>query len=231
MLGVLAGLILTGPGHTIQTRVTLPSSYNYNLYLPDDYATETDKTFPLLMFLHGSGEAGDDFDKVNIHGPPMEVEKKHRKFPFILVSPQFAEGNGWDSGRLATFLNAMEATYRVDKTREYVTGLSVGGDESYELAVKYPDRFAAVAPICGGYSSSVETISALSKTPLYVVHGDRDPIRSFDDDQALCTAVKVAGGDVVFVKVHRARHDVWDRAYGGKELYDWLLKHQRMPSK
>src|SRR5262245_60183544 len=120
---------------------------NYLLFLPAGYE-KSDKPFPLILFLHGAGETGNDLAKVKKHGPPKVVEKK-KDFPFIVVSPQ-APQRGWRTDQLLALLDEVEGQYRVDKDRVYLTGLSMGGYGTWRLAAAAPERFAALAPICGG---------------------------------------------------------------------------------
>ncbi len=125
-----------------------PEKYEYLLYLPEGYA-EQEASWPLLLFLHGAGERGDSLALVNVHGPPKLIEQG-QGFPFIVVSPQCPEDQRWSVKTLDKLLNDIVAQYRVDEDRIYVTGLSMGGFGTWNLAARFPHRFAAIAPICGG---------------------------------------------------------------------------------
>ncbi len=125
-----------------------PEKYEYLLYLPEGYA-EQEASWPLLLFLHGAGERGDSLDLVNVHGPPKLIEQG-QGFPFIVVSPQCPVEQRWSVKTLDKLLNDIAAQYRVDEDRIYVTGLSMGGFGTWNLAARFPHRFAAIAPICGG---------------------------------------------------------------------------------
>ena len=117
--------------------------------MPRDYNKKKDAKWPVLLFLHGAGERGDDLNRVKVHGPPKLVENG-RSLPFIIVSPQCPKGKVWDADVLTTLLDHVCDTYRVDKARQYLTGLSMGGYGTWGLGIKECDRFAAIAPICGG---------------------------------------------------------------------------------
>ncbi|HEX5444020.1 MAG TPA: prolyl oligopeptidase family serine peptidase, partial [Pirellulales bacterium] len=187
---------------------------------------EGDKKWPLILFLHGSGESGDDLNKVKIHGPPKIVETKH-DFPFIVVSPQSSR-RGWNVDALKGLLDEVLADYRVDRNRVYLTGLSMGGFGTWSLAAAYPDTFAAIAPICGGGNPS--EAKRLKDLPIWVFHGAKDPAVPLQRSQDMVDALKAAGADeknLKFTVYPDAGHDSWTETYNNPELYKWLLSHQR----
>jgi predicted peptidase len=114
----------------------------YLLFLPQGYA-ESNRSWPLMMFLHGAQESGTDLAKLKKNGPPKHVET-HPGFPFILVSPQYNSGNDWDKRTLLALLDDVIGKYRVDRRRVYLTGLSMGGSATWSLAAAHPERFAVV---------------------------------------------------------------------------------------
>ena len=142
-----------------EKEITVKAKLKYLLFLPAGYEP-SGKAWPLLLFLHGAGESGDDLAKVKLHGPPKLIENKTRDFPCIVVSPQ-SPGRGWNADILAGLLDDLAAKYRVDKDRVYLTGLSMGGFGSWSLAAAYPDRFAAIAPICGGGAGNCRSFSRI----------------------------------------------------------------------
>src|SRR5882757_4227994 len=133
---------------TFHFKKTQQLNVGYLLYLPKNYGAP-DKKWPLLLFLHGSGERGTDIWKVAAHGPPRNVTNQ-TDFPFIVVSPQCPEGQVWSNDPLLGLLDDITARYAVDTTRVYLTGLSMGGYGAWSLGTTHPERFAALAPICGG---------------------------------------------------------------------------------
>ncbi|MFI5386858.1 MAG: prolyl oligopeptidase family serine peptidase [Fimbriimonadales bacterium] len=208
-----------------QRRITKTVSGNYLLYVPDTYKPGGRDRYPLMLFLHGIGERGADLGKLKVHGPFKEIAKG-RKFPFIIVAPQMplTETN-WDVDRLTALLDDIESKYRVDKAREYVTGISMGGFGTWALAAATPSRFAAAVPICGG--GNFLTVMALKSLPIWAIHGDHDPAVPIALDRSMVDTVKRAGGDITFTVIKGGLHDVWTPYYSGTELYDWLLRHRR----
>ncbi len=200
--------------------VTKNVSANYLLYLPNGYNQE--KKFPLVLFLHGIGERGDDLQKVKTHGPPKLVEKG-KEFPFILVSPQCPDDSWWSNDVLDGLLKEVCDKYNVDENRIYVTGLSMGGYGTWSLAIEYPNRFAAIAPVCGG--GNVRTVCRIKDTPVWVFHGAKDNVVPISESKKLVSELKKCGGDVKFTIYPEANHDAWTETYNNPELYDWLLSH------
>lgn len=192
----------------------------YLLYLPDGYS-KSDKTWPLVLFLHGAGERGSDLNYVKRHGPPKLIEQG-KSFPFVLVSPQCPEDSIWYTDVLGAMLDEIEENYHIDKDREYVTGLSMGGFGTWKMAEEYPNRFAAIAPICGW--SSLDTVCNLKHIPIWVFHGKKDKVVPFDRSEVLVNALKKCGGNVQFTVYPNAAHDSWTETYNNPELYDWMLK-------
>ena len=196
----------------------------YLLSLPQGYEADTTKRWPLMLFLHGSGERGDDLSKVKVHGPPKLVAEG-RQFPFIIVSPQCPNGQWWFPQQLGELLDSISAQYRVDADRIYVTGLSMGGRGTWDLAMEYPDRFAAIAPIAGwGDEYDVERVTHL---PVWAFHGDKDAAVPMELGQRTVEALKKAGGDVQFTIYPNVEHDSWTATYENQDLYDWFLQHRR----
>jgi predicted peptidase len=194
---------------------------NYLIYLPEGYQ-DSSKLWPLVLFLHGAGERGNDLEIVKRNGPPKLVEEG-KKFPFILVCPQCPERTDWDNKLLITLLDYLESNYNVDGDREYLTGLSMGGHATWSLAIQYPERFAAIIPVCGrGYSQDVYV---LKNVPVWVFHGAKDDIVPVTDGQKMVEALKAAGGNVKFTIYPEAGHDAWTETYNNPEVYEWLLSH------
>ena len=204
-------------------KVLKPVSLKYLTYLPEDY-NESRKRFPLLLFLHGSGERGADLEKVLVHGP-LKLAAAGQKFPFIIVAPQCPANRSWDADELVGLLNDLEKKFRVDRSREYVSGLSMGGYGTWALLAAQPKRFAAAIPICGG--GDPNKAAQFANVPLWVVHGDQDQAVPFQQSVNMVTALEAAGGTPIFTKVIGGGHDVWTDFYSNKDVYEWLLKHKR----
>lgn len=209
-------------GKHFEKEITVTVKLNYLLFLPEGYDKD-DKKWPLILFLHGSGESGKELDKVKIHGPPKIVENKS-DFPFIVVSPQ-SRRRGWNPDALKALLDEIVADYRVDRDRIYLTGLSMGGYGTWNLAAVYPDYFAAIAPICGG--GDPDDAESLKKLPIWVFHGAKDEAVPLKRSQEMVDALKKVGADVKFTVYSEAGHDSWTETYNNLELYQWFLSHKR----
>lgn len=193
------------------------------LYLPPGYGEDGGgKRWPLVLFLHGSGESGHDLERVKKHGPPKLVGEG-RQFPFILVSPQ--TDHGWKADELGSLLDSIEARYAVDRSREYVTGLSMGGFGTWNLLAAFPNRFAGAVMICGG--GNPEAAERIKDTPLWVVHGERDTVVPIARSQACVEAIERLGAKVRFTRYPDATHDSWTQTYSNPRVYRWLLEQRR----
>jgi len=198
-------------------------SGQYLIYLPKDYAANKER-YPLILFLHGSGERGENIDLVAVHGPPKLAKEKD--FPFIIVSPQCPPDEAWSPRVLNGLLDEISAKYRVDAERVYVTGLSLGGMATWALAINNPHRFAAIAPICGFGDS--KRVARIGKLPVWVFHGAKDKAVPIARMEATVKALKDAGGDVNVTVYPDLEHDSWTTTYNNPELYEWFLKHRRI---
>ena len=202
---------------------------DYLLYLPDEYP-ESNRDWPLILFLHGAGERGNDLEKLKVHGPPKLIAGQNKEFPFVIVSPQCPAGDWWSSdiqiAGLDALLSELMSRYRIDRDRVYVTGLSMGGFGTWRLAVEYPDRFAAIAPICG--KGNPQKAARISQLPIWVFHGAKDNVVPIKHSEEMVDALKKSGSDVKFTVYPDAGHDSWTTTYNNPELYDWFLKHERV---
>jgi predicted peptidase len=209
-------------------KVSAAAEMSYLLYLPEAYGKDAGpaaKKWPLVLFLHGAGERGNDIEKVKIHGPPKLVEQG-KTFPFILVSPQCSAKGWWPKETLEALLDEVTAKYDVDKDRVYVTGLSMGGFATWTLGCDQPDRFAALVPICGG--GDPKLADKLKDIPIRVYHGGKDGTVPPKKSQEMVDAIKAAGGTKVELIVDPdAGHDSWTNAYDDPGLYKWLLEQKR----
>jgi predicted peptidase len=206
--------------------ITKTLSCNYLLYLPVGYG-EKQQRWPMILFLHGAGERGDDLELVKKHGLPKIVEQK-KDFPFIVVSPQCPEGDWWTEKveLLINLLDDIVAQYDVDEGRIYLTGLSMGGYGTWALASTYPGRFAAIAPICGGGKRFMAL--RLKDVPIWAFHGAKDKVVPLEESEEMVNAVKARGGDAKLTVYPDAGHDSWTATYDNQQLYDWFLSHRKM---
>ena len=206
----------------LQEKTSYNKEIKYLLYKPKNYS-ET-KPNPLMIFLHGAGERGDDLELVKIHGPPKLIEAGV-ELPFIVASPQLALGEWWSPGAVIWLLEDVSKRLNVDLDRVYLTGLSMGGYGTWETASKYPDRFAAIMPICGrGDSSMAERIKNLS---VWVFHGAQDPVVPIKYSDDMFKALEPYG-NIKYTVYPDAEHDSWTETYENMAVYDWLLSHRRV---
>jgi predicted esterase len=208
----------------LKAQLGLPNTYPYLVALPDGYDAEAGKPWPLILFLHGSGERGDSLADVNANGLPKLIAQG-RKFPAIVVSPQCPDNNWWQTPDLSQLLDDVCAKYRVDPDRIYVTGLSMGGFGAWALALAEPDRFAAIAPICGG--GDPLDAARLKNLPIWAFHGGKDDTVPNQLSIAMVKAVRAAGGHAHLTIFPNDGHDSWDDAYNTEALYTWLLAQKR----
>lgn len=205
--------------------ITKDLNCKYLLFLPEGLSKKK-QGWPLILFLHGAGERGDDLNQVRKHGPPKIVEKQ-KDFPFIVVSPQCPKDDWW-TDKVEVLINLLDdivARYNVDTERIYLTGLSMGGYGSWALASDYPERFAAVAPICGGGNRIMAF--RLKDVPVWAFHGAKDSVVPLQQSKEMVAAIKARGGNAKLTVYPDAGHDSWTEAYNNKELYDWFLGHRK----
>ncbi|MEY4198632.1 MAG: hypothetical protein RLZZ265_372 [Verrucomicrobiota bacterium] len=237
-----------------RTQLTKQVDLGYLLYLPPGYDAKATKRWPLILFLHGAGERGTNLAIVSAHGPPKLVKKsppapkneseaarKDReaatqllKEKFIIVSPQCPTGQRWENEHIIALLDGVLASHKVDSARVYLTGLSMGGYGSWALLARFPERFAAVAPICGGGEridillAARERAAALKSLPVWAFHGGKDPVVPLVESERMVEALKKAGvKDVQLTVYPEAQHDSWTATYNNPKLYEWLLAHER----
>jgi predicted peptidase len=199
------------------------TTLNYLLWLPSSYKTDKNTRYPLMIFLHGSGERGDSLDLVRKNGPPSFVDARP-DFPFILVSPQCPSDTWWITEDLQQMFQQLIQKYRIDTTRVYLTGLSMGGFGTWDWACKYPGQFAAIAPVCGG--GDVLFAEELKNIPVWAFHGEADPVVPVNRTIQMVEAVNAAGGNARMSIYPGVGHDSWVNAYNDSELYTWLLSHR-----
>lgn len=212
--------------HVRDGEPTPADALRYLVHLPEDYDADREKLWPLVLFLHGAGERGSDIDLAAVHGPPMLADTG-REFPFVLVTPQCAESSQWvaEVSTLSALLDEVVAAHRIDPARISVTGLSMGGFGTWSLAVRYPERFAAIAPICGGLW--MQSAAPVRSLPVWAFHGDADDVVPISATEQIVTELRSLGADVRFTRYAGVGHDSWTETYANPKFYDWLFSHRR----
>ncbi|QCW99628.1 alpha/beta hydrolase [Aggregatimonas sangjinii] len=199
---------------------------SYYLYYPKGYETNEAEKFPLLLFLHGGGESGDTLTAIKKNGPPKLIVSG-KEFPFLILAPQNPNKNKWWNTRaVSQLLDSIVANNRVDEKRIYLTGLSRGGGAAWEMAVQYPEKFAAMAVVCGmtpvPYASWINR-----KMPIWVFHGEEDESIPISESETMVERLLAMGYDVRFTRYPGVGHDSWVKAYNTDELYDWFMAQER----
>lgn len=195
----------------------------YLLYLPKDY--DKQESWPLMLFLHGAGERGDDLELVKTHGPPKLIAQG-KDFPFIVVSPQCRKDVWWEPIELTALLDQISQTHKVDQDRICVTGLSMGGFGTWRLAAYTPHRFSAIAPICGG--GEPYWARRFVHLPVWAFHGAKDKGVLLERSQEMVDELEKKGGKPKLTVYPEAGHDSWTETYNNPELYEWLLSKKRI---
>lgn len=227
--GLLMLQACAGQSHLVQDELETVTKEHlkYYLYYPEDYFESTNKEFGLLLFLHGGGESGRDVEEIKDTGPPkMLVEGK--QFPFLILAQQNPhEKKWWNTDAVVQLLDSVVQTNRVDMNRIYLTGLSRGGSASWELATQYPEKFAAMAVVCGmaplPYAHWID-----KEMSIWVFHGDKDDVINVDESDKMVDKLREMGYDVRYTRYKGVGHNAWDRAYTTDSLYTWLASKKRI---
>jgi predicted peptidase len=217
----------------LKTQRNLHIDLQYLLFLPSDFGKDKTKRWPLILFLHGAGERGTNLAKVKVHGPPKIVAKQP-DFPFIVASPQCPDGQIWSNESLLALLEEVSREYAVDPSRVYLTGLSMGGYGTWSLGLTHPEKFAAIAPICGGGNlislllAEGAKAQALKTLGVWAFHGAKDPVVPLSESERMVALLKKRGvTDVQLTVYPEAQHDSWTETYDNPKLYEWFLQHHR----
>lgn len=206
------------------------ASRKYVLFIPPNL--KADARPPVLMFLHGSGERGDNgLDQIMVGLGPA-LWKMKAKFPFITIFPQCHRDGNWlvdgaDAQAALGILAAVEQEFQTDPDRVYLTGLSMGGSGSWSIAAKHPDRFAAIVPMCGRGDLAEARKLADARLPIWNFCGDQDRAATVEFSREMQKALLAAGAKSQYTEYPGVGHNCWDNAYGTAELYPWLLEQSR----
>jgi len=221
------------PSASFQWKTESRGELKYLIQFPAGYEASKDQRWPLMLFLHGAGERGSDVQRAGIHGPLKEV-RQGTNFPFIIVAPVCPSGERWQTKPLVQLLDKLESDLRVDTNRVYLTGLSMGGYGTWALGLAAPERFAAIAPICGG-ANLIDVVlgtrdreQALKTLPIWVFHGAKDQVVPVDESQRAVNLLRKNGVKEVKLTIYpEAQHDSWTETYDNPKFYEWLLAQHR----
>lgn len=198
--------------------------YAYHVYQPESYPNKSEERWPLILFLHGAGERGNNLEKVKTQGLPKYL-KDRKDFPFVVAYPQCPSYTYWDIPSLNKWLDEVLTKVRVDESRIYLTGISMGGYGTWHWAAHHPEKFAAIMPVCGG--GDVSKANRLANMPIWAFHGAKDDIVPLSETLEIAEAVKAAGGKVELTIYPDLYHDSWTITYDNAKIYDWLLTHKK----
>ena len=199
---------------------------SYYLYYPENYEVTDKNGYGILVFLHGGGESGGQLNQIKKNGPPkLLVEGK--EFPFLILAPQNPHIRQWWNVRAVNQLvDTIVANNNVDSQRIYLTGLSRGGSAAWDLAVQYPNKWAALAVVCG--MAPVPYADWIAKDlPVWVFHGAEDAVIPVDESDKMVKRLKEMNYEVRYTRYDGIGHNSWDRAYTTEELYEWLVVQRK----
>jgi acetyl esterase/lipase len=214
------------PGFHLRTVKTPSGERKYTVFVPTGY--DGSKAVPAVLFLHGSGERGDDGIKGGQIGLGAAIQAHPDRFPAIVVLPQAARTWTADSDDAKAALAALDdvlANYKVDRRRIALTGLSMGGSGTWSVASANPDRFSAIVPICG--RGKPESVAVLKALPTWIVVGDDDRQETVQNARSMAQALRDAGSTPRQTEYRAVGHNSWDRAYNDPILIDWMISQSR----
>jgi predicted peptidase len=226
------------------------ASHRYQVFVPAKYTRS--RRWPVILFLHGSGERGNDGRLPTTIGLGPALRQYSERYPAIVVFPQAPPDDRWPGApaRMAmAMLEKTEREFRVDADRVYLVGLSMGGNGAWYLAYRFPERFAAMVAICGwfvpraaqptsepvvperdGDPDSALT-ARLERLPIWILHGDSDPVIPPEDSRRIAARLQSLDASVRFTEFEHTGHDAWDPAFADPELPAWLLSQRRPRSR
>lgn len=209
--------------NSFTTEIKRTVSYNYFLNIPENKSKEK---LPLIVFLHGSGERGDNLELVKVNGPYNYMIKNNIKAGYL--APQCPENMLWDEDALMKMIDEVVKKNNFDETKIYITGLSMGGWGVWNLISKYPDYFAAAIPVCGIVDRiPMMEFDKMKNLPIYIFHGALDDVVPFEYSLDVYKKLHEVNPKVFLEIISYANHNSWDYAYNRKETYDWLFKQKK----
>ena len=214
-------------------RVTVVNSARLPYLAITPAAFKTQSRWPLIVFLHGGDQSGNDLELLKLNGPP-KYALTNPGFPFVVVAPQLPAGKIWNGDVVAGLTKQVVARFRIDPSRVYLTGLSTGGYGVWDTAMKHPERFAAVVPVSGGGDIVIPLhaqgaqLDALRSLSVWAFHGGADTTVAPSESQRMVDQLRrIGAGDVSITIYSGAPHDIWSRVYDNDAVYNWMLARQR----
>ena len=209
------------------TNLAMQVSLKYHIYFPNNYH-DSDTKFPLVLFLHGAGERGDNLRLVEKHGIPKMINNGIN-FPFITVAPQCPKFQYWSEPvNVKTLLLLVEEIIKknkVDIERIYATGLSMGGYGTLAIAKERPDLFSAIIPVCGGLDTT--DIERLKDIPIWLFHGAEDKVVPVENSELIYDLLKPINPEIKITIYKGINHNSWEMTYNNQNIFDWMLKYKK----
>lgn len=222
----LQGCSVSGQLIEDEQRVTVTETLKYYLYYPPEYEERKDENFGILLFLHGGGESGQELNTLKKDGPPKMMAEGY-PFPFLVLAPQNPhEKQWWDIRAVKRLLETIVENNRVDRNRIYLTGLSRGGSAAWEMAVQFPNTFAAMAVVCG-MAPTPYAHWLNNKMPIWVFHGEEDQVIPVSESDVMVEKLKQLNFEVRYTRYEGVGHNSWEKAYTTDALYSWMANQRK----
>ena len=210
--------------YDLRTRLGLAPAYHYLVNLPRGYGDEPAQRWPLILFLHHADAGGSDLGLVR-NCALAGLIQRGKQVPAVVVSPQCPEGQSWSTPVLVPLLDEMETRYRIDPDHVYLTGVSAGGDETWDFALVHPDRLAAIVPMSG--ESDPRDAARLRNVPVWGFQGEKDQVVPPGQMESMINAIRQSGGHAHLTLYPNLGHDCWNQAYSTDALWSWLFAQKR----
>jgi predicted peptidase len=215
--------------------------HRYQIHVPDGY--DAAEEWPVILFLHGAGERGNDGIKPSQVGLGPAMELNAERWPAIALFPQVPDGESWQGPASEVAIAALDATmeeFSIDSQRQYLTGLSLGGNGTWYIGYQHTDRFAALVAVCGfvdlgerfpGFLSDssdsfAELANQLAAKPIWIVHGDADVVVPVEQSRNMASALEAVAANYHYTELPGINHNSWDAAYSNEELISWLFEQR-----
>ena len=193
--------------------------YEHITYLPENYE-QTEKDYPLLVFLHDREQQGSEFDKIRNIGLPKLLENKSLKLDKIVIAPQAPENETWKASKIMNLLAKVNIQYRIDSDKIFFIGIGIGGYGALKFATIYNDIPTAIVSIAGGGNANM--VFYLKNIPVWLIHGTEDEIIQFYKTKALADALEKENQNFRFTELKNAGHEITDTIFDDNKIIDWL---------